>query len=98
MSQQGTEQNASAVRGRLHVDTLHAQYELANGSSFLQLEQRFQNDRSAIIPTLASVWKREVGHQRGGGAPACQRSRGRLRRMSCFTREGQHKGRFALCA
>jgi len=44
MSQQGTEQNASAVRGRLHVDTLHAQYELANGSSFLQLEQRFQND------------------------------------------------------
>ena len=53
MSQQGTEQNASAVRGRLHVDTLHAQYELANGSSFLQLEQRFQNDRSALIPTLA---------------------------------------------
>jgi hypothetical protein len=55
MSQQGTEQNASAVRGRLHVDTLHAQYELANGSSFLQLEQRFQNDRSALILTLACV-------------------------------------------
>ena len=44
MSQQGTEQKTSAVRGRLQVDTLHAQYKLANGSSFLQLEQRFQND------------------------------------------------------
>jgi hypothetical protein len=46
MSQQGTEQKTSAVRGRLHVDTLHAQYALAHGSSFLQLEHRLQNDGS----------------------------------------------------
>ena len=51
MSQQGTEQKTSAVRGRLHVDTLHAQYGLVNASSLLQLEQRFQNDGSALIPS-----------------------------------------------
>jgi len=49
-SQQETEQKASAVRERLQVDTLHAQYVLTNGSSFLQVEHRFQNDRSAPIP------------------------------------------------
>ena len=49
-SQQETEQKASAVRARLHVDTLHTQYVLTNGSSFLQVEHRFQNDRSASIP------------------------------------------------
>ncbi|TMB20664.1 MAG: hypothetical protein E6J59_07430 [Deltaproteobacteria bacterium] len=49
-SQQATEQKASAVRGRLQVETLHAQYVLTNGSSFLQVEQRFQNDPSGPIP------------------------------------------------
>jgi hypothetical protein len=58
MSQQETEQKTNAVRERLQVDTLHAQYGLANGSSFLQLEQRFQNDGSALIPTLTCVWTR----------------------------------------
>jgi len=53
-SQQDTEQKASAVRGRLHVDTLHAQYVLTNGSSFLQVEHRFQNDASGPITTLCS--------------------------------------------
>ena len=48
-SQQGTEQNTRAVRGRLQVDTLQAQYVPANGSSFLQVEHRFQNDASASI-------------------------------------------------
>lgn len=51
-SQQDTEQKTSAVRGRLHVDTLHAQYVLTNGSSFLQVEQRFHDDRSASNPIL----------------------------------------------
>jgi len=37
------------VRERLQVDTLQAQYAVANGSSFLQLEHRFQNDASAAI-------------------------------------------------
>jgi hypothetical protein len=37
-SQHGTEQKTRAVRGRLHVDTLQAQYVAMNGSSFLQLE------------------------------------------------------------
>jgi len=51
-SQQETEQKASAVRERLQVDTLHAQYALTNGSSLLQVEHRFQNnDRSAPIST-----------------------------------------------
>jgi hypothetical protein len=49
-SQQETEQKASAVRERLQVDTLHAQYVPTNGSSFLQVEHRFQDDRSAPIP------------------------------------------------
>ncbi len=49
-SQHETEQKASAVRGRLQVDTLHAQYVVTNGSSCLQLEHRFQNDCSAPIP------------------------------------------------
>ena len=48
-SQQDTEQNTRAVRGRLQVDTLQAQYMLANGSSVLQLEHRFQNGASASI-------------------------------------------------
>ncbi len=48
-SQQDTEQNTRAVRGRLQVDTLQAQYMPANGSSVLQLEHRFQNDASASI-------------------------------------------------
>ncbi len=48
-SQQDTEQNTRAVRGRLQVDTLQAQYMPANGSSFLQVEHRFQNDASASI-------------------------------------------------
>ena len=48
-SQQDTEQKARAVRERLQVDTLHAQYVLTNGSSFLQVEHRFQNDPSAPI-------------------------------------------------
>jgi len=48
-SQQETEQNTSAVRGRLQVDTLQAQKVAANGSSFLQVEHRFQNDGSAAI-------------------------------------------------
>lgn len=48
-SQQETEQKASAVRGRPQVDTLQAQYVLTNGSSFLQVEHRFQNDPSAPI-------------------------------------------------
>ena len=48
-SQQDTEQNTRAVRGRLQVDTLHAQYVPANGSSFLQVEHRLQNDASALI-------------------------------------------------
>ena len=47
-SQQGTEQNASAVRGRLHVETLQAQYGLANGISCLQVLQRFHEDPAAI--------------------------------------------------
>jgi hypothetical protein len=50
-SQQGTEQNTSAVRGRLQVDTLQAQYGAAKGSSFLQVEHRFQNETSAVIAT-----------------------------------------------
>jgi len=49
-SQQETEQKVSAVRDRLHVDTLHTEYVVTNGSSFLQVEHRFQNDRSAPIP------------------------------------------------
>ena len=52
-SQQETEQKASAVRERLQVDTLHAQYALTNGSSFLQVEHRFQDDGSAPIPIHA---------------------------------------------
>ena len=48
-SQQGTEQNARAVRARLQVDTLQAQYSPANGSSFLHVEHRFQNDASPAI-------------------------------------------------
>ncbi len=52
-SQQGTEQNTSAVRGRLQVDTLHAQYGAANASSFLQVEHRFQNEASALIATAS---------------------------------------------
>lgn len=48
-SQQETEQKARAVRGRLQVDTLHTQWVLTNGSSFLQVEHRFQNDSSASI-------------------------------------------------
>jgi len=47
-SQQGTEQNTSAARERLHVDTLQAQYVAANGSSFLQVEHRFQKEASVI--------------------------------------------------
>jgi hypothetical protein len=49
-SQQFTEQNTRAVRARLHVDTLHAQYVLRKPSSFLQVEHRLQNDPSASIP------------------------------------------------
>src|SRR5438445_7951916 len=48
-SQQDTEQKTRATRGRLQVDTLHAQYVLTNGSSALQVEHRFQNDASAPI-------------------------------------------------
>jgi hypothetical protein len=48
-SQQETEQKASAVRGRLHVDTLHTQYVLTNGKPFLQVEHDFQNCPSAPI-------------------------------------------------
>jgi len=51
-SQQPTEQNASAVRGRLQVDTLQTQYVLAKGISFLQLPQRFQNETSVPIGVL----------------------------------------------
>lgn len=50
-SQHETEQNAKAVRGRLQVDTLQAQYIATNGSSFLHVEHRFQLDPSAPIPT-----------------------------------------------
>jgi len=53
-SQQDTEQKASAVRERLQVDTLHAQYVLTNGSSFLQVEHRFQNGASGPITILCS--------------------------------------------
>lgn len=53
-SQHETEQKTSAVRGRLQVDTLHAQYVLTNGSSFLQVEHRFQDDGSAPIPISRS--------------------------------------------
>ena len=56
-SQQGTEQNTSAVCGRLQVDTLQAQYGPANGSSFLQVEHRFQNEASALI-AMACVCER----------------------------------------
>ena len=42
-SQQETEQNTSAVRGRLQVDTLQAQYGLANGISCLHVLQRFHD-------------------------------------------------------
>ncbi len=48
-SQHGTEQKTSGARERLQVDTLHAQYTVTNGSSFLQVEHRFQNDPSAPI-------------------------------------------------
>ncbi len=48
-SQHGTEQNASAVRARLQVETLHTQYVATNAISFLQVEQRFQNDGSALM-------------------------------------------------
>jgi hypothetical protein len=51
-SQQETEQKTRAVRERLQVDTLHAQYVPTNGSSFLQVEHRIQNDRSAPTPIL----------------------------------------------
>jgi hypothetical protein len=37
------------VRGRLQVDTLQAQSAVANASSILQVEQRFQKDASAAI-------------------------------------------------
>ena len=48
-SQHGTEQKTNGARERLQVDTLHAQYTVTNGSSFLQVEHRFQNDPSAPI-------------------------------------------------
>jgi len=48
-SQHETEQNTRAVRGRLQVETLQAQYVAANGSSFLHVEHRFQNGTSALI-------------------------------------------------
>ena len=76
-SQQETEQNTSAVRGRLQVDTLHAQYMAANASSFLQVEQRFQLAPSAPIPTSrtfshprsVSRLPREVKRPSRGTAP-----------------------------
>ncbi len=49
-SQQETEQKARAVRGRLQVDTLHAQYALTNGSSCLQVEHRFHHSAPIPIP------------------------------------------------
>lgn len=48
-SQQFTEQNANAVRGRLHVETLQTQYADRNGISFLQVLQRFQNGDSITV-------------------------------------------------
>jgi hypothetical protein len=69
-SQHETEQNTSAVRGRLQVDTLHAQYVPANGSSFLQLEHRFQNGPSAPIGMpCARVHERQVALFPLPGAP-----------------------------
>jgi len=47
-SQQGTEQKTSDARERLHVDTLHTQYAVTNGSSFLQVEHRLQNASAPI--------------------------------------------------
>ena len=52
-SQQFTEQNANAVRARLHVDTLQTQYAVRKGISFLQVLQRFQKaDSIVLLPGL----------------------------------------------
>ena len=47
--QQFTEQNANAVRARLHVDTLQTQYAVRKGISFLQVLQRFQKADSIVL-------------------------------------------------